>query len=138
MYFIIAVLAGLGVGSGGLLISFLTLVSDMPQDSAAGVNLVFFVAALFASVVVSVKNKKLGSGFFTRVVPTGALGAIVGSLLSMRVTPGIVRATFGVFMIVAGSMTLVSAANMLARDLVARRRRKKENAKNKKEISDKT
>ena len=133
MYFLIAVLAGLGVGSGGLLISFLAFVSDIPHDRAAGANLVFFVVALLGSVIVSIKNKKLGSDFFTKVVPAGALGAICGSLLSARVTQGALKSTFGVFMILAGVITLVSAANLVARDVLGRRQRKNEN-----EMSDRT
>ena len=39
VYFLIAVLAGMGVGSGGLLIAFLTFVSDVPYENAVGANL---------------------------------------------------------------------------------------------------
>ena len=40
--FLIATLSGLGIGSGGLLVIYLTLLDGMPQLRAQGVNLVFF------------------------------------------------------------------------------------------------
>ena len=45
----IAILSGLGVGSAGLLVVFLTVVSELPQRTAQGVNLMFF---LFASGII--------------------------------------------------------------------------------------
>lgn len=41
---IIAILTGLGVGSGGLLVIYLTLVSGIDQPVAQGINLLFFCA----------------------------------------------------------------------------------------------
>ena len=41
--FLIAVLSGLGVGSGGLLVIYLTLVEKVPQLTAQGTNLIFFI-----------------------------------------------------------------------------------------------
>ena len=40
---LIATLSGLGVGSAGLLVAFLTLCEGMPQLEAQGQNLLFFL-----------------------------------------------------------------------------------------------
>ena len=39
----VAILSGLGVGSAGLLVVFLTAVLQVPQLTAQGMNLVFFL-----------------------------------------------------------------------------------------------
>ena len=41
--FFIAILSGLGVGSGGLLVIWLTMVEGMDAIGARGLNLLFFV-----------------------------------------------------------------------------------------------
>ena len=46
--FAIALLSGLGVGSGGLLVIYLTLYAGTPQLQAQGVNLVFFLFSILA------------------------------------------------------------------------------------------
>ena len=48
--FALAVLAGLGVGSGGLYILFLTEILSLPHGQATLGNLLFFVAALISAV----------------------------------------------------------------------------------------
>ena len=48
----VAMLAGVGVGGGGLLVIYLTLAVTMPQLEAQGINLLFFIAAsLGASIL---------------------------------------------------------------------------------------
>ena len=41
--FLTALLAGMGVGSGGLFVVFLTVFLDYPQLAAQGLNLYFFI-----------------------------------------------------------------------------------------------
>ena len=38
-----AALSGLGVGSGGLLVIYLSLFTDLPQRTAQGFNVLFFL-----------------------------------------------------------------------------------------------
>ena len=122
VYFAIALLAGLGVGSGGLLIAYLTFTSELPHEKAVGVNLIFFVVALSVSVAVSIKNKKLSPGMLLLLLFSGGLGAASGSLLSVFVSHKLVRATFAIFMIVTGGVTTVGAANAVARKHLQKRK----------------
>ena len=39
------VLSGCGIGGGSLLLLWLTLVQDMPQFTAGGINLLYFLAS---------------------------------------------------------------------------------------------
>ena len=47
--FIIALLSGMGIGSGGLLVIYLTLLEKVPQLTAQGINLLFFIFASASS-----------------------------------------------------------------------------------------
>ena len=47
---LIGTLTGMGIGGGGLLVIYLTAVRGMPQLSAQGCNLLFFIFAASASL----------------------------------------------------------------------------------------
>ena len=46
--FLIAALSGLGVGGGGLFVVFLALFTEIPQITAQGINLLFFLFSRFS------------------------------------------------------------------------------------------
>ena len=50
------VLSGCGIGGGSLLLLWLTLVQDMPQFTAGGINLLYFLACAPAALVSHLKN----------------------------------------------------------------------------------
>ena len=57
--FLISVLAGMGVGGGGLLVIYLSLVRNIDQLAAQGINLLFFVCASLSALVVNIKKRSL-------------------------------------------------------------------------------
>ena len=56
---LIAVLSGMGVGSGGLLVTDLTLVHGTPQLSAQYLNLLFFIFASAASLCIHLTHRRI-------------------------------------------------------------------------------
>ena len=56
---IIAVLSGMGVGSGGLLVLYLTMVRDTPHLTAQGLNLLFFIFASGASLCIHLTRRQM-------------------------------------------------------------------------------
>ena len=104
----IAVLAGLGVGSGGLFTVYLSLVRGVGQSVAQGMNLLFFVFALSASAIIGWRQGAYrGSPLFT-VLLFGSLGALCGSFLSGFLSGDLIRHLFGGFMAAAGLFSLKS------------------------------
>lgn len=102
MSFIIAVLTGLGVGSGGLYILYLTLLRDMPQGEAQGLNLIFFIAASFAAAVINIIKKRVS---FTAVILfslTGILGTFLGAELASLLPSKTLSVVFGILLVMAG------------------------------------
>ncbi len=104
--FLAATLAGLGVGSGGFLLLYLTDALGYPQYTAQGINLVFFAAATLASSLMSYRAGRLSLSRLLPLLVFGALGSVGGSLLTLAVPPAAARRAFGLFLLLGGGYTL--------------------------------
>ena len=104
---VVGVLAGLGVGSGGLLILYLTAADGMGQLAAQGVNLAVFGFALGAAVLVHLHRREISLPILGFVVVFGALGAVVGSLLAGLFSAEALRTGLGFLLLFMGTMTLL-------------------------------
>ncbi len=102
MTFIISVLTGLGVGSGGLYILYLTLIKNIPQAEAQGMNLAFFITATFAAAMVNLIKKRISFVSLTFAVPFGILGAAVGCYVASVTDTKILSVMFGLLLAVVG------------------------------------
>ena len=95
-------LTGLGVGGGSLLILWLTLVLEMPQTAARGINLLFFLPSAAISCYLRWKQ---GSVTLKKILPAifaGCAAAAVFSLISTRMDLEILRKLFGVLLLATG------------------------------------
>ena len=104
--FAIALLSGLGIGSGGLLVIYLTLVTDMPQLSAQGINLVFFLFSAGASMLAHLSRRKLIAPLCILLITSGLPGALLGASLAALLPATLLRRLFGAFLVTAGLLTL--------------------------------
>lgn len=99
---VLGFLSGLGVGGGSLLILWLTLVAQMPQDTARSINLLFFLPTAF---IASLFRWKKGTLHIKNVFPAilgGVLAAILFTWLSHRISSQWLRAPFGILLLVTG------------------------------------
>ena len=60
--FAIALLSGMGVGSAGLFVLYLTSVAGLPQLQSQGLNLVFFLLSAGASFLYHVRRRHIPWG----------------------------------------------------------------------------
>ena len=102
----IAVLSGLGVGSGGLLVIYLTLLGAVPQLQAQGINLVFFLFSAGTSMLVHVSRRRLLPGLCILLIAAGIPGTLIGSWLASLLPAAALGKLFGAFLVTAGLMTL--------------------------------
>ena len=102
---VIAVLAGMGIGGGGLLVLYLVFIKNVSQLEAQGLNLVFFVFAALASLAYHIKRRKMNWRLTVFLGVTGTVGAYMGSVTARGVDPNIVRSVFGWVLIVSGVIT---------------------------------
>ena len=106
MVFIIAVLSGIGVGSGGLLVIYLTLVENVPQLTAQGTNLVFFILASLSSLIFTYTKRRIPLGAVVIMAALGICGSLIGTYLTSVISPEIIKKIFGFMLIGSGIYTL--------------------------------
>ncbi len=104
--FLIAVLSGMGMGSGGLLVVFLTLFADVPQIRAQGINLLFFLFSSGASMLRHVNTRTLSLPVIAIVSTAGLLGAVPGSYAALLLPEKLVRTLFGAMLAISGTVSL--------------------------------
>lgn len=104
--FTVAVLAGMGVGGGGLAVIYLVLIRKMPQLEAQGINLMFFLSSAIPAVAVNVKKRRLDLHKLLLIAIPGAIFAVIGSLLAAKINAEILRKVFGGLTFTAGSAAL--------------------------------
>ena len=105
--FIIAVLSGLGVGSGGLFVIWLTIFEGVSQISAQGLNLLFFLFSSGASLLVHVQKRKIFWNAVLFLVILGIIGSLIGSFIAGSVSPSIMKKLFGAMLIFSGAASLL-------------------------------
>ncbi len=98
----IAVLSGLGVGSGGLLVIYLTFVEKAPQLSAQGINLIFFICASLSSVIFNFKRRNIPVKLVLLMGAMGILGSFLGTKLALLIQESVIRKIFGAMLILSG------------------------------------
>ncbi|MBQ7319935.1 MAG: TSUP family transporter [Clostridia bacterium] len=104
---IIALLSGMGIGSGGLLVLYLTAIRDAPQLHAQGINLLFFIFASAASLCIHLTKRKIPLLTVLLIALGGLLGSLLGARLALALPGELVSRLFGAFLVLAGVMTLV-------------------------------
>jgi len=104
--FLIAALSGMGIGSGGFLVIYLSLAENMPQLTAQGINLLFFLFSSAASLLLHMRKRKLFGSVILAMSAMGVIGSPLGSLAAAALPGGLLRKLFGGMLIVSGLLAL--------------------------------
>ncbi|NLK38999.1 MAG: TSUP family transporter [Clostridiales bacterium] len=102
-----AVLSGLGVGSGGLIVIYLTMYHNIQQQQAQGINLLFFIAAASSALLVHRKKRKINYGILLILIISGLLSSLFGSYVAGITDSSVIRTCFGILLITSGTLTLL-------------------------------
>lgn len=95
-------LSGLGIGGGSLLILWLTLSINLPQETARAINLMFFICAAGA---VSVIRWRKGSLCISKILPAivaGCCSAALMSWIGTQMDVAKLRKLFGILLLITG------------------------------------
>ena len=111
----IAALSGMGVGSGGLFVIWLTLVTDTPQFAAQGLNLLFFLFSSGTSLLVHSKKRNILWGAVLVLSVVGIVGSLFGSFVAGFISATVMRKIFGSMLIVSGSFVLFARKKSVKR-----------------------
>ena len=104
---LIAVLSGMGVGSGGLLVIYQTLDRDAPPLTAQGVNLLFYLFSAGASLFVHATRRQLQGKLILTLAGAGLVGAWFGAALARQLDPTLLRRLFGGMLVASGTIVLL-------------------------------
>lgn len=95
-------LSGLGIGGGSLLVLWLTLILDTPQEVARTINLLFFLPS---AVIASLFRWHQGSLPFKKIYPAiiaGCLSAALFSYLGSLWNVSMIKKLFGGLLLITG------------------------------------
>lgn len=106
--FLIASLAGLGVGGGGLYALYLSLWQKMPQLQAQGLNLAFFIISAGTSLLFHLRKRRFNFPLIALICAVGIPGALLGAFLASRLDGILLSKIFGAFLTVCGVSALFS------------------------------
>lgn len=99
---VLGLLSGLGVGGGSLLILWLTLVVQMPQEVARSINLLFFLPTAIIASLFRWKRGKLATKKVLPAMLGGVVGAVLFTWLSRHISSDALRAPFGILLLITG------------------------------------
>ena len=103
---LIAVLSGLGVGSGGLLVIWLTMFEGIDAESARGLNLLFFVFSASAAFAVHLIKGRVKLRFVLFLAACACVGTVMGTYVGTRIDSLMLKRIFGVMLVISGVYTL--------------------------------
>lgn len=97
-----ALLSGLGMGGGGILVIYLTLYLGLEQLTAQGINLIFFLPIAATALLWHQKNKLIRWDMVLPFVALGLPGVYFGIQLATRIGSQLLGKLFGGFLLIIG------------------------------------
>ena len=94
------IVSGLGMGGGTILILIFTIFLNIDQHIAQATNLIFFIPTAIIASYINKKQKLLDvkTGIIVGIV--GALGAVIGAIISNKLNAQSLRKYFGLFLMI--------------------------------------
>lgn len=109
--FFAGIISGMGIGGGAILIPAITMVLDVTQHEAQGINLLFFLPTAIVAVIIHNKSGRIEWGISKKISIYGIIGAIAGSILAINLEALILKRVFGVFLILMGAKEILFKKN---------------------------
>ena len=99
---ILGFLSGLGIGGGSLLIIWLTSVLGWNISAARTTNLLFFLPAAVIACFIRYRQGVLQKKGILLSILSGCIAAILGTILSYRISTELLQKLFGILLLMAG------------------------------------
>lgn len=103
------ILSAWGVGGGTLLLLVMTLALDVPPETAATVNLLYFLPTAAMGVWQHRKNGLLERNVLRAAVPWGIAAAMAAALLAGHIDTDTLRRPFGAYLLLSAVVTIKTA-----------------------------
>lgn len=108
---ITGILSGWGVGGGSLLIIYMTVFGGMAQQTAQGVNLLYFLPTSLTALYSHLKNKLIDLKLAYPAIITGVLFSLGASYATAAIDKAVMKKVFGAFIIIVGLSELFRKRN---------------------------
>ncbi|MEG1988197.1 MAG: sulfite exporter TauE/SafE family protein [Oscillibacter sp.] len=95
------ILSAWGVGGGTLLLLVMTLLLGVDQQTAQGINLLFFLPTAATALFCHGKNGYLDVPTLKAAIPPAVLCALAGAWVATAVDTALLRRPFGVYLLLA-------------------------------------
>ena len=105
--FIISILSGLGVGSGGLLVAYLSA-SGQGTGELRGINLFFFILSAVSASLFNIKVRRFNPPLIFTMSSFGIIGCLIGTYVGQFIQPHTLKIIFGVMLTSSGIYVLFS------------------------------
>ena len=102
-----AILSGLGIGSAGIFVLYLTLVAGYSQPEAQALNLLFFLLSAGAALLLHVRHRKIPWATALSLILWALPGAWVGVRLVQVLDAQLLRRLFGGMLVVTALPALL-------------------------------
>lgn len=106
--FLSGLLGSMGLGGGGILIIYLTLIRRIPQTQAQGINLIFFIPIAVLSIILHTGKKLIDWKIAVKYILFGIIGLVIGGLIVNIVNESILSKLFSLILIFIGIKELIS------------------------------
>ena len=100
--FAAAILSGMGIGSAGLFVLYLTLVAGYTQPEAQAINLLFFLVSAGAALLLHLRQRRIPRRMVLSLIACAIPGALAGSFLVRVLDASIIRRLFGGMLVITG------------------------------------
>ena len=104
---LIATLSGLGVGSGGLLVIWLTLLGGVAPETARGLNLLFFVFSSGSAMIVHSLKGRIRIKNVVFLALFACIGTLLGAFIGTHTDSAMLKKIFGAMLFISGAYTLM-------------------------------
>lgn len=102
------VIGGMGIGGGTILIPGLVFFLKVEQQIAQSINLLSFIPAAALAVFIHNKNKNIEKSILKLLIFSGIIGAVIGSLVAVKLDPAILKKLFAGFLFIMGIYEIFS------------------------------
>ncbi len=100
--FCAGIISGMGIGGGTILIPALLFLTDITQQQAQGVNLLYFIPTAVTALITHQKKGSLDWKTAKPLAAMGLAGAAAGAFLAVSLESELLRKIFGGFLFLMG------------------------------------